>query len=95
MGPQEGKPRTVIRIPKTDKGVCRLHINVTNVDVSRLYTTVTLKKQEVAGFTIPHGTQLKIESACIHLPSGIVTVPGKQVNELLKMLYLDTLRTKK
>jgi hypothetical protein len=89
----EFKP-TPIRIPKVNpKNTYDLLVNKTQVYESRGgRITVVLKKQEVEGYTIPHGTVIDIP---YRHNGGSLTVPvfGEDLNKLLRIIYFDTLRT--
>lgn len=87
----EFKP-TRIRIPKVDDDVY-LIINKTQAYQKKSgKATVVLKKQVVGGFTIPHGTVITVDYLN-ETSSGRVHLCQADMNKLLKIWYLDTLRT--
>jgi hypothetical protein len=83
---------TKIKIPKVPPGFYELQINRRDVVEVRGKYTVTLKKQTVGGHVIPHGTIMTV--IWFH-ESGSVTVSEKEVNNLLRVMIFDSLRTKK
>lgn len=88
----EYKP-TRIRIPRVDDSVY-LAINKTQAYESKKSgkVNVVLKKQVVGGFTIPHGTVISVDYLQ-GTSSGRVLVHRDEMNKMLKIWYLDTLRT--
>lgn len=87
----EWKP-TRIRIPKVKDDVY-LEINKTQIYESKNgKVTVVLRKQTVGGFTIPHGTVITVDHVN-ETTSGRVRLCEADMNKLLKIWYLDTLRT--
>lgn len=92
MDRDEFKP-TPIKIPKVDPNRNHLvYINTTDVKETPYGYLVTLKKQVIAGITIPHGTVMHV----IGIPRGtMIEIMGDDLNKLLRILYFDSLRTKK
>ena len=83
---------TKIKIPKV-KGVQTLFINRTDVEEFERGAKVTLKKVTLDGFTIPHGTRIWVDFI-FNTSSGIVMLEESKVNQILRTLYFDQLRTK-
>ena len=91
----EWKP-TVIRIPKVTPGSHRVMINKTDIIVGKYKTTVTLKKQSLGGYDVPQGTVVVLNSNEIGWNLyDHVYLTDDVINKILRVLYFDSLRTKK
>lgn len=92
----EWKP-TRIRFPKVDP--TRMHDlfvdkTKTSLKPKSRHLVVVLKKQVIAGMTIPHGTTMEVDTS-FQNSAGMVRVDGATINKMLKSLYIESLRTKK
>lgn len=94
-----------IRIPKVDPdGLYTLYINKGKIitSIKKEYAMggvqesyyVTLKAQEIQGVKIPAGITMWVQYINEGTGPAQCHITGKQLNGLLRTLYLDTLRKK-
>lgn len=84
-------PVSKIRFPKV-KGVQHLFINKTDIEETPTGARVSLKKVTLDGFTIPAGTRIWVKYVQ-PTSSGTVTLEEEEINNLLKSLYLESIKT--
>lgn len=100
MKEDDDQPKaTVIKFPKfEDKDLIPLVFYKTTMRVNGNRTIVNLQKQVISGVEIPDKTVMEVYDAYIidgfsHVPK--VFLSGKKMQEFLKMLMLNKLRTVK